>query len=370
MAIHADYPGLTVEIFVDGKPLEEYEPEEKEENEPKTTTRYIECRSGAQFAIKTNFRSPFAPMNISICVRLDGARAGSVFAQKHAMLQELYTQSSTKWKEGGKWRASKFLFSDLSIVEDNSAISSEENPETLGSIGMITVMLIPVLRWKKRAIPRAREQHLREIGAISEEAIKGDSRSHMIRLAPKKTVAPPREWKTWKAEQPLVTFQFKYRSTTALKSLGMIPRSPSPPPIPEPELIKKEESPEPTQNIAPNVVSPAATLRPKTASVTPTLRQPKSGSPSLNEHDGLTDEDIIALIKHYRGNDKGLAGQNRKHLLVLLKHYVDKDNESVRIKQEATPSESRVHIKCEHDDDGAARGQGKRRKPEVIVLDD
>lgn len=35
----------------------------------------------------------------------------------------------------------------------------------------------------------------------------------------------------------------------------------------------------------------------------------------------LTEEDMIALIKYYRGNDIGLAGQNRRRLLVLLKHY-------------------------------------------------
>ncbi|KAI4681912.1 uncharacterized protein J4E84_007509 [Alternaria hordeiaustralica] len=172
---------------------------------------------------------------------------------------------------------------------------------------------------------------------------------------------------------------------TGLKSLGMIPRSPSPSPIPEPALIKKEASPEPTPNIVPNVVSPAATPRPKIASATPAPPQPRSVSPTPNEHDGLTDEEIIALIKHYRGNDKGLTGQNRKRLLVLLKHYEvrlgtlslngadhlqDKDNEQVPIKQEADPSETRVRIKREHTDDGAARGQGKKRKPEVIVLDD
>jgi hypothetical protein len=101
----------------------------------------------------------------------------------------------------------------------------------------------------------------------------------------------------------------------------MIPRSPSPSPIPETELVKKEETPEPSPKIVPKVVSTFATPQPKTGSTTPTLPQPESLSPSLNEHDGLTDEDIIALIKHYRGNGKGLANQNRKHLLVLLKHY-------------------------------------------------
>ncbi|KAI4960143.1 hypothetical protein J4E86_001763 [Alternaria arbusti] len=256
MAIHADYPGLTVEIYGDGKPLEEYKNLE-EEDVPETTTRYVECRSGAEFAIRTKFTSPFKPMDTSIVAYLDGTKVHSQVAQPPAMLTGVYDQSQHKWKENA-----------------------------------------------------------------------------------------------------------------ALKSLGIVPRSPSPSPIPEPALIKKEASPEPTPNNVPNILSPSATPRPKSASATPAPPQPKFISPTPNEHDGLTDEDIIALIKHYRGNDKGLTGQNRKRLLVLLKHYEDKDNEQVPTKQEADPSESRVRIKREHTDDGAARGQGKKRKPEVIILDD
>jgi hypothetical protein len=107
----------------------------------------------------------------------------------------------------------------------------------------------------------------------------------------------------------------------------MIPRSPSPSLIPETELVKKEETPEPSPKIFPKVVSPVATPRQKTGSTTTALSQPESVSPTLNEHDGLTDEDIIALIKHYRGNDKGLADQNQKRLLVLLNHYEVKVHE-------------------------------------------
>jgi hypothetical protein len=63
MAIHDDYPGLTVEILVDGKPLAEYKDDEEEEV-PKTTSRYGECRSGAEFAIRTTFTAPFDPLDI------------------------------------------------------------------------------------------------------------------------------------------------------------------------------------------------------------------------------------------------------------------------------------------------------------------
>jgi len=114
MAIHADYPGLTVEIYVDGKPLEEYKNPE-EEDVPKTTTRHVECRSGAEFGIHTNFKAPFTPMNMSIRAYLDGMDVSRRAVHKHEMLRTTYYQRNTSWKDGTTMLASKFLFSDLSV---------------------------------------------------------------------------------------------------------------------------------------------------------------------------------------------------------------------------------------------------------------
>ncbi|KAI4696340.1 uncharacterized protein J4E88_000515 [Alternaria novae-zelandiae] len=369
MAIHTDYPGLTVEIYVDGKPLEEYEDSE-EEDVPKTTTRYVECRSGAEFAIHTNFKAPFTPMDTDLCVRLDGVIMSKFIVLKTEMFMRPYDQSNTRWNDNGTWRASNFLFSDLSVVEEKSATTFRETLEALSSVGTISVKLTPILSYRKRIHPKGKKTELREVGEVSEESVKGDVRSHMIRLAPAHVIEPATKYISKKAKEPLVAFQFKYRSSAALKALGMIPRSPSPPPAPKLELVKKEELPEPTPIIVPNVMSTAATLQPNIVSSTPTPFQQGSGQPTSTEHDGLRDSEIIALIKHYRGDTKGLAGQSRKRLLLLLKHYEGEDADSVQIKQEPISNESQAQIKREHADDGAARGQGKKRKAEVIVLDD
>ncbi|KAI4666081.1 uncharacterized protein J4E78_003548 [Alternaria triticimaculans] len=319
MAVHADYPGLTVEIYVDGKPLKEYEHEEEEENEPKITTRYIECRSGAEFEIRTSFKSPFIPMDIAVGSSLNGKLVHGLVVTKKNMLKTVAVQSETTWGERGSWRASKFRFSDLSIVGEDRCFAFEESLESLSAVGTISVVLKQALSHKIASKATTKKKMFREVGPVSESSMKGDVRSHTISLAPDRAIEAPIMIRPKLAEEPLVTFRFKYRSISG---------------------------------------------------VTSTPRQQKSASPPFNEHDGLTNEDIIALIKHYRGNDKGLVDQNRKHLLVLLKHYVDKDNEIILIKQESAPSESNVRNKREHIDDGAVRGQGKRRKPEVIVLDD
>jgi hypothetical protein len=114
MAIHDDYPGLTVRIICDSKPIEEHMYKEEEE-EPNTTTQYIECQSHAEFAIETMFRPPFAPLDLDVAIYLDWVRVGGRPALKHQILNRIYTRSKTKWKEGGEWRASKFVFSDLNV---------------------------------------------------------------------------------------------------------------------------------------------------------------------------------------------------------------------------------------------------------------
>jgi hypothetical protein len=151
-------------------------------------------------------------------------------------------------------------------------------------------------------------------------------------------------------------------------------------------LVKKEDTTEPIPEIHPNGVSLAAAPRPKTTGVTPAPPQPKSVSPTFDEHNGLIDEEIIDLIKHYRGHDNGLAGHSRKRLLVLLKHYEvgkyrngvrkllialqNKDTERVPIKQEPAPSETGVRIKREPNDGGIVLEKGKKRKTEIIALDE
>lgn len=42
---------------------------------------------------------------------------------------------------------------------------------------------------------------------------------------------------------------------------------------------------------------------------------------AIGDGEGLSEEELVALITHYRGNDQGLRGQSRVRLLVLLQFY-------------------------------------------------
>ncbi|KAL1797354.1 hypothetical protein ACET3X_003960 [Alternaria dauci] len=373
MAIHNDYPGPTVQIISDGKPLDEYvyeEEEEEEEEEAKTTTRYIECQSHTEFAIETIFKPPFSPLDLAIQVRLDGVKVSGVVAHKEEMLNKTYTQSATKWKEGGKWQASKFVFSDLCVVQEESETLTEENLDALSHVGTISVALIPITSIRRDTKSKCKKKELRALGMISEDAMKGDVRSQVIGLAPALATKAPRLFSIKKAAEPLVTFKFKYRSISALKSLGIVPRSPSPCQDTRPELVKKTSTPELSPKFCPDDASPTVTPAADTASVAPVLLQQNSTPTDKPERSNLTKRDMLILIKHYRGSSDGLEGLTEKDLAILLSSYRGDRLDDTPIKKEPVPPESRVRIKRDLVEDVVARGQGKKRKMEIIVLDD
>ena len=66
-------------------------------------------------------------------------------------------------------------------VEHNSEQTYQEDLKTLNAVGTISVVLTPILRYRKSSEHRLWRSGLREIGPVSEEAIKGDVRSHVIR---------------------------------------------------------------------------------------------------------------------------------------------------------------------------------------------
>lgn len=72
MAIHNDYPGLKVEIVVNGQALQEYEDKSDKAN-AKVVTRYVEARAGAAFSVVVSFEQPFQNnRGIAMHVLVDG----------------------------------------------------------------------------------------------------------------------------------------------------------------------------------------------------------------------------------------------------------------------------------------------------------
>jgi hypothetical protein len=157
-----------------------------------------------------------------------------------------------------------------------------------------------------------------------------------VRLAPALAIKAPIQYSVKKAKDPLVTFRFKYRSigksshftsyiethiaAAALKSLGIIPRSPSPSQDIQPKLVKQENALEPSPEFCPGNALPTVNLQAETAIVMPVLLQQNSLN-NQSAQSSLTKKDILILIKHYRGSSDGLEGLPEKDLAILLSSY-------------------------------------------------
>jgi hypothetical protein len=132
-----------------------------------------------------------------------------------------------------------------------------------------------------------------------------------------------------------------------LQSLHIISREPSlsPPPTikevdesnsPSPEILSIESEEKniedkipapvldqevPNKHRATPLPVPNATPRAISVAETPYPRHQSSARTATIEDDGLTTEELIIMIAGYRGHDKGLARQNHRSLMTLLKHY-------------------------------------------------
>jgi hypothetical protein len=114
MAITKGPPKVQVEILVDGTALPEYDDSNQEQAMTGPITKYVEARSGADFAIRYRlYEKPSC--GVKIKVFLDGiyimnwGRPVETFYD--TWLQE--TLYGVQSNDDGTWKLSKFAFSDL-----------------------------------------------------------------------------------------------------------------------------------------------------------------------------------------------------------------------------------------------------------------
>lgn len=114
MAVHPDYPGLEVEVTVDGKPLEEYVSSD-ETDDPKTITRYIEAVSGTEFALKLAFGDKFPTKHdVGFEIEIVGNAVRSSCRRKDS-LPKVEVIKGTNYLIESQWFLQHFAFSELRI---------------------------------------------------------------------------------------------------------------------------------------------------------------------------------------------------------------------------------------------------------------
>ncbi|USP76803.1 hypothetical protein yc1106_04077 [Curvularia clavata] len=256
MAAIPGEPQLQVYVECNGQRLPEFDADENDANAATTTTKYIESKSGAEFAVQFELCRPFPQYAMRIRLYIDGKHISSNIVSEAqyqripmsaGMRRTFDNVKSTTADEQSIMQ--KFCFSELQIEDldnhDLGAIFVEE----LKSMGTITLKAFYIQHLRK--IPLKEEQVGKgecvkkgkrveksqdELGTIPEKALKGEALTHRTKLGPainlfstnSNHTGPTRTTYDYVHPRrlPFAIFDFKYRSIAALQSLLIIPRSP------------------------------------------------------------------------------------------------------------------------------------------------
>ncbi|EFQ92434.1 hypothetical protein PTT_10464 [Pyrenophora teres f. teres 0-1] len=250
MAITEAHPGIKVDIRVGGVPLVEYDDDDEQvQTSRDTLTKYIEATTVAEFVVNLVITPPWPGTSLLLSVYVDGQNICGQFRQQAIHYKGQCHQSSiegAKYGQGNEWFLQKFCFSELAIDDSTASPITDKLMEDLKGMGTITIKVFRVKHIRgsnNGSLPMSTTTQEN----VPEKALKGRTLSHQSSLRPA-VICPP----TTTAEftyvdplkKPFAVFNFKYRSRAALKSLLIIPRSPSPVPLEERDInsLTAEES--------------------------------------------------------------------------------------------------------------------------------
>ncbi|KAF1358361.1 hypothetical protein EJ07DRAFT_156962 [Lizonia empirigonia] len=246
MAILSTCPGLTVEILINGVPLQEYEGDEADEEleSPDMVKKYIEAQSGIDFAVSFTPTRPLPAQIFSVTTYLDGIKVRSTLIRPQDFsIGRRYVETGRKSVIRSQTVLQKYQFSDLAIVEGRVGRIDRKVMDKVASFGEIKVSFCKVTNM---CPGKCKLEPLTMAGAdvIPEKALKGEAKTHGASLkAPQATTNV--RWYSCTDDRagPFATLVFKYRSLVALQALGIVPREPTPVPLeerPEDELSPEE----------------------------------------------------------------------------------------------------------------------------------
>jgi hypothetical protein len=116
MAVHADVPGLEVQIVVQDQPLREYQ-DRTAQVSAKTIERYVEAQSHAQFEIRYAFKTPFpADRPVSMIVTIDGKDVDEPLIRPFELFESNgHSSCGPISKVGSRWTLQKYRFLPIDI---------------------------------------------------------------------------------------------------------------------------------------------------------------------------------------------------------------------------------------------------------------
>lgn len=117
MVVSEALPGLEIAITVDGIPLYEHrDPNEVEEDEPRTTTRYLEVTSGQVFAISIKVLPHFQYQGdcIAFNIRADGELVADPVIRRTDTVQAFISEGPAL----ASGKVNKYTFADIELCEE------------------------------------------------------------------------------------------------------------------------------------------------------------------------------------------------------------------------------------------------------------
>ncbi|KZM22349.1 hypothetical protein ST47_g6512 [Ascochyta rabiei] len=213
MAVLPSQPAIEVSVVCNGAALQEYEDDEDAPNGT-VMTKYVEAVSGAEFHVRWTITKPWPQYTILFELWLDQKYTDSEFAQQKHFNDPSYSstiEGATSMINGQSF-LHKFCFAALTVDENKAGQLEKNIMQDIQKMGEITVKAYFVKNLSPSAtVDQALPNKIEQVGKIPEKALKGRTLSHQISLRAPQVRAP--------------------YSTYALKSLLLIPRSPTPVPL-------------------------------------------------------------------------------------------------------------------------------------------
>ncbi|EKD18513.1 uncharacterized protein L3040_007462 [Drepanopeziza brunnea f. sp. 'multigermtubi'] len=252
MAILEGAAGIEVAILVNGEACQEFPTENDKVVHPTphvvvyrqlyTVTNYIEAVTGKAFEIKLGVKDPyyFNSPNIGFSLYINGSRRLTQFLSK-----EKFEESGGIWEsvvdrvfgisDDGLKELRVMHFDNVEYTLDKTINSKEEKAVSkLGEIAVVVSRRGALKKVPAKQTPVRTASNTPKI--FHEKLLVKGAQTHTMSLG---AGIPFREELTASSveadyldgsEMPLVIFRFKYRSMEALKSMYVIPRTPSPAP--------------------------------------------------------------------------------------------------------------------------------------------
>ncbi|KAB5582774.1 hypothetical protein GE09DRAFT_1076383 [Coniochaeta sp. 2T2.1] len=250
-----EHLGLSVTVHVDGSDTAEYDDPEpvpdKEFPHSTVVSKYIESKDDEEYQIHCRVlpqhswlsKSTAEPRVLTFHTFTDGHwRNGRVHYREKGNGFVLSIQGAVATPAGESYSIlSKFKFSPVTTVDAADVETIKTDAAAAASLGTIRVVVWRCLRQgigspsqRKRSRERPSRMEHRTIDLHMECKGQTHQTNGVDRLTPPTNVAP----ETWARTErlyrkPYAIFVFKYRSRDALRKEMIVPRTPSPDPVPE-----------------------------------------------------------------------------------------------------------------------------------------